>query len=248
MDVKEYVRLSNLDFSGWDFSCLLNSGRMQEEMLSWSYGSSVLPYMQRSNSMLDMGTGGGELLSTLQPFPKKIAATEQYKPNVQIAKQRLEPLGVKVKEIQGDHNLPFASSSFDLVINRHESYNVNEVKRILTNNGTFITQQVGGADCADLNKLFGVPVNGEYLNWNLSNAVKDLKNAGLSVTFCKEEFPEQRFYDVGAILYYLKAIPWQIINFDPIDYMDELNMIDQRIQSTGYIEVRQHRFIISANK
>jgi hypothetical protein len=29
----------------------------------------------------------------------------------------------------------------------------------------------------------------------------------------KEEFPVSRFFDIGAIVYYLMAIPWQIPDF-----------------------------------
>ncbi|WP_365845908.1 hypothetical protein [Clostridium sp.] len=41
-------------------------------------------------------------------------------------------------------NYPFEDNTFDIVINRHESYCVSEVKRILKTDGIFIAQQVGG--------------------------------------------------------------------------------------------------------
>ncbi|RPK04748.1 hypothetical protein FH5_01986 [Priestia endophytica] len=46
-------------------------------------------------------------MSTLQPFPKTLYATEGYKPNVPIAKERLEPLGVKVVQLHEDNKLTF---------------------------------------------------------------------------------------------------------------------------------------------
>ena len=84
--------------------------------------------MQRAKSMLDMGTGGGEFLSMLQPFPSTIYATEGYAPNVPIARKKLEPLGVTVVEVNDDTALPFQDGQFNLILNQHESYAASEVK------------------------------------------------------------------------------------------------------------------------
>ncbi len=149
---------ANTNFSGWDFSFISETGRMKSEPLSWSYGSTAFQLMQHAESMVDMGTGGGEFLSMLQPFPSTIFATEGYAPNVPIARKKLEPLGVTVIEVTDDTALPFQDGQFNLIINQHESYAASEVKRILSPNGIFFTQQVGGLDCAELNDQFGTPL------------------------------------------------------------------------------------------
>lgn len=243
-----YIRNSNQSFSGWDFSLISGTGRMQEQLLSWSYGSIVILYIQKAKSLLDMGTGGGEFLSKLQPFPQFTYATEAYKPNISIARERLEPLGVKVVEIENDENLPFDNASFELIINKHESYSPKEVRRLLSNNGTFITQQVGGKDCFEINEKLGVPLNEEYISWNLHSALNDLTASYFNIIDCKEEFPILRFYDIGALIYYLNAIPWQVPGFQTDRYLDQLYEIHKIIQATGYFDVTQHRFIIKAEK
>ena len=83
-------------FEGWDFSYLESTNRMQEFPLSWNYRHEVKKRMNRCSSLLDMGTGGGEFLSSLAPLPKIVCATEGYEPNIPIARKELEPLGVKV--------------------------------------------------------------------------------------------------------------------------------------------------------
>src|SRR6478736_3023674 len=186
----------------------------------WSYGSEAFRLIQDSNAALDMGTGGGEFLSLLQPFPHVMYATEGYKPNVPIAKKRLEPLGVKVVERTEDENLPFKDDTFDLILNQHESFCASEVHRILSTQGTFFTQQVGGLDCSRINECIGAPIN--------------------------KEFSVQRFYDIGALVFYLKAIPWQVPNFDVETYIEGLYNIHGIIQSKGFFDVKQHRFIIRA--
>ncbi|MGK0532856.1 methyltransferase domain-containing protein [Bacillus sp. 'calajunan'] len=237
---------ANTNFSGWDFSFISETGRMKSEPLSWSYGSTAFQLMQHAESMVDMGTGGGEFLSMLQPFPSTIFATEGYAPNVPIARKKLEPLGVTIIEVTDDTALPFQDSQFDLIINQHESYAASEVKRILSTNGTFLTQQVGDLDCAELNEQFNTPLNSEFASWSLEAACIELKENGFTILEEKEEFPFQRFYDIGAIVYYLKAIPWQIPDFTVEGYYEELYRIHEIILQKGYFDVKQHRFMIKA--
>jgi hypothetical protein len=193
-----------------------------------------------------MGTGGGEFLSRLRPFPQNVFATEGYEPNIPIAKERLEPLGVTVVSIEDDTNLPFSDRQFDLVLNKHESYSPKELRRIIGENGSFLTQQVGGLNCVGINEALGIPVNNEYMNWNLKSAMDELERHSFQILYSQEEFPLQRFYDVGALVYYLKAIPWQVPDFSIEKFEDKLFDIHKTIESKGFFEVKQHRFIIKA--
>lgn len=243
---KHFLCESEKPFSGWDFSYIVDTGRMDTALLPWSYTSMIIPKLKTVSSVLDMGTGGGELLEKLQPFPEKIAATEGYPPNVPIAKERLEPLGVSVHAFEEDHVLPFTDNEFDFVINKHESYSPSELKRILTEKGEFITQQVGGNDMDGLNRNLGAPLDSEFKHWTLEYAVKELEDAGFQVIEKMESSPRTRFYDVGAIIYYLKAIPWQIPDFSVDRYYDALYKLHLRINEEGHLDIPSHRFIIRA--
>ncbi|WP_312096396.1 methyltransferase domain-containing protein [Niallia sp.] len=232
-------------FAGWDFSSIHDTGRIQTSLLSWSYGSKVITAMHEATTVLDMGTGGGEFLSLLKRyFPPTVYATEGHKPNVPIAKGKLEPLGVNVYEIDDDEHLPFSDHHFDLVINRHESYSVKELKRILKPNGIFITQQVGGWDCKEINEWFGVAINPEFKEWNLQSALNLFSDLEWEMIEQKEEFPTQRFYDLGAFIFYLKAIPWQVPDFSIENYQDALFRLYQHIEKVGYFDVTQSRFFL----
>jgi hypothetical protein len=57
----------NQPFAGWDFTFL--KGRWKEAPLSWDYRTIVLEKLPGVASLLDMGTGGGEFLSSLRPLP-----------------------------------------------------------------------------------------------------------------------------------------------------------------------------------
>ena len=81
-------------FSGWDFSWL--DARCRVEELPWSYSAEVTARARTAVTMLDMGTGGGELLAGIRRRPAHTIATECWPPNVAIAAGRLRPLGIGV--------------------------------------------------------------------------------------------------------------------------------------------------------
>ncbi len=234
------------DFFGWDFSYIKNGWCMAPT--SWDYRLKVLEKLKTAKSLLDMGTGGGEFLSSIGPLPEKAFATEGYPPNLPIARSKLEPLGIKVLEIKSEDILPFGCLSFDLVINRHESYSANEVYRILKKGGIFITQQVGGRDNIRLNELLKASSESEYSYWNLNYGCNKLKEAGFTIKEKMEEFPETVVTDIGAVVYYLTAIPWQIPDFTVEKYYRQLHDLHSLIQDKGNIVLTSHRFYIEVQK
>ena len=234
------------EFRGWDFSFIAE--RYVDHPPSWDYRQCISEYVNSATSLLDMGTGGGEFLASLVPLPQETFATEAYPPNISIAKARLEPLGVQVVEIQSDDRLPFDDEQFELVINRHEAFSAKEVFRILKPGGRFITQQVGGENTIQLNELLQETVSFEHRDWGLSSALTLVQQAGFQVLVQKEEFPETMFYDVGAVVYYLKAIPWQIPDFTIEECDSKLKALHNIIEETGALVVKNHRFYFEAIK
>lgn len=240
-------------FSGWNFEYLTATNRMVEAPLKWNYYNVVLPWVSKAKTLLDLGTGGGEVLSGFSPLPPITCATEQYKPNVEVAKKKLEPLGVKVVEIEEEDSppynkaLPFADEFFDLIIDRHEAYYPPELARILKPGGIFITQQVG--NLTNLNLIQFLTEEAKTAsNWNLKSAVAELEEAGFSIIQQQEDIQFYRFYDIGAIAYLLIAIPWTIEDFSIEKYRDKLWELHLRISENGYYDAPQHRFIIVARK
>jgi hypothetical protein len=236
-------------FSGWDFGYI--DGRESQAPLRWSYISEALLRVRKSQVVLDMDTGGGELFSRLAPFLDVACATEAYVPNVAIARKRLEPLGVQVIPLEDHepHQLPFEDGTFDLVLNRHGYYWEPELYRIIQPGGMFITQQVGDRNDIGIRVLLGAPGATANVEWSdLAEAVSNLQAAGFQIKKQLEDIYPQRFYDVGAIVYQLKAIPWQIPDFTLDGYFDRLKAIHEKIQRDGYVDVLEHRFFIIAEK
>ncbi|MEO8973604.1 MAG: class I SAM-dependent methyltransferase [Ktedonobacteraceae bacterium] len=248
----------NKPYVGWDMSYLKGRSIDLHTEPHWDYTATVLAAMRISETMLDMGTGGGERLAAfaaMQPLPSHVYATEGYVPNIAVTRQRLEPLGVTIVGIDDDYHLPFADEQFDLIINRHASYEPGEVLRILKPGHRFITQQVGDQTNRRLHELFGYEPKDTFYPgveqkpaWNLDYAVRELQNAAWQIIEQEEEFFTTRYYDVGAIVYYLKAIPWEILDFSVEKYFDKLLEIAQLVERDGYVDVLFHQFFIVAQK
>lgn len=188
------------------------------------------------------------MLSSLQPLPRNTYATEGYAPNVPLAKNRLEPLGVTVAQTQQEGTLPFTDDFFDLVINRHGSFSSAEVYRVLKPGGSFITQQVGGRNNFELNELLQEKPEFQYSHWTPGWAVKQLTDAGFQIVDRKEEFPDAVITDISALVFHLKIISWQVADFSVEKYRDKLIQIHNTMQETGRITVKSHRFLIVAKK
>jgi SAM-dependent methyltransferase len=235
-------------FSGWDFSHISDSGRMQTTPWDWSYASTILPLVRSANALLDLGTGGGEFLASLRPLPETTVATEGYPPNVPVAREKLTPLGVTICPVGDDDQLPLEDESFDLVINRHESYDPIEVLRVMKPGGTFVTQQVGGEDDLDLNRLLGADDVHAYAQWTAEYAAGQLGDSGWKVEKVREAFPFTRYFDVGAVVYYLRAVPWQVQDFSVERYREQLWELHRQIGRDGFVDIRNHRFLIVARK
>ena len=199
--------------------------------------------------MLDMGTGGGEFLLTLRHPYDQTFVTEAYPPNIELCKQKLGSLGVHVSGIAEDDKLPFEDESMDIIINRHESYDIDEVYRVLKKGGVFITQQVGGENNVEFsNKLCSHKFRVNDLVNTMKYQLEKFVEVGFTILNSNEYFPNLRFLDTGAAVYFAKIIEWEFIDFSVDGNFEELLEIEQKIITYGYVCSKEHRYFIEARK
>ncbi len=233
-------------FKGWDFSYL--DKRCIDEKLPWDYKGIIQKHLKHGDKLLDMGTGGGEFLLSLNHPHYNTSVTEMWEPNVNLCKEKLGSLGIEVKQIFSDSKLPFEKNTFDIIINRHESFDATEVKRILKPSGIFITQQVGGKNNEVLSKALIKDFKPLYPENNLKDVQNKLEKNSFNIIYGDEFFPYLRFYDVGAIVYFAKIIEWEFPDFSVDNCFEELCRLNEVIEDKGYIESIEHRFVIVCEK
>lgn len=226
---------------GWNFSHI--DGRFEEEQLPFTYTQIVLENLQDDYELLDMGTGGGELVLSLNHPYNKTSVTEGYEPNIKYCKEHLEPLGINVIGIDKSGELPFEDNSFDIIINKHSSYDIKEVKRVLKNNGLFITQQVGNLNNRELSRVFIEDFELSHNN-NLINQKEKFVNEGFKILNSEEYYPKNKFYDIGALCFFCKIIVWEFPDFSVDKYYDELLKLHKECEKDGFIEIAEHRYLL----
>ena len=245
--VESWKREEQEPFSGWDFSHL--DGRMIEEQAPWSYSTRAAELMRQASAVIDLGTGGGERLLKLQGcWPKKVVATEDYPPNFRLATQRLSRFGAQVVDVPlTDYDpMPFADGEFDLVLNRHSGFNAKEVARILAPGGSFLTQQVHGLWAHDLIAAFDAKP--KWPESTPEKYVPQLKAAEMTIDHTQEWSGSLSFTDVGAIVYYLEAVPWLVQGFSVETHLPYLLALQRRLESGEGLTFVARKYLIEAHK
>lgn len=142
----------------------------------------------------------------------------------------------------------WANASFALISNRHESFVAAEVARVLAFGGSFITQQTGGDYDASYDALGLSRPSDRGREWNPALATAQVQAAGLNVVDSAEGHEETALSDIGAIAWYLRAIPWVVGGFSLRSHRPNLQRLHERIKSDGPIIFRQPSFWLKAFK
>lgn len=244
---------------GWDFTWLRASGRYRIAPLPWSYDDLVRERIAASPDVLDLGTGGGERLASLAPLPPRTVATESYPPNVPMAARRLAPLGGQVVRTAGARDnvlhgradprgeLPFRDESFHLVIDRNEAYSAHQVSRVLCAGGTFLTEQSGAGEISAIGEALELsPPPDDGPAWDLDLARAQLRAAGLPVVRSGEANHEMEFADVGALAWYLRAVPWVAPGFSVERHRTQLGRLERKLRAGAPLRIPLRAFWLEA--
>ncbi len=193
---------------GWDFSWF--DGRATEERPPWGYARQMGERMAGATAALDIETGGGEVLAGIPAVPVLLVATESWPPNVAVARDRLDPMGAHVVAVADAPSLPFAHDTFDLVVSRHPVVVLwDEIARVLRPGGTYFSQQIGAGTNRELTEFFLGPRPVNQLR-SAAGARAAAEAAGLEVVDLQECALRVEFFDVAAVVHFLRKVLWTV--------------------------------------
>lgn len=231
--------------AGRGFSWL--DGRASLDQPAWDYAGLLIDRMGASAAALDIETGDGELLARVPYPPPLLAATTSDAAAVELARSRLEPLGAVVELTDDEAGLPYPAQWFDLVTSRDPgAVPWPEIARVLEPGGSCIAQQVGTVDGSELaGFLAGSPAAGGASS--AQQAAADARAAGLEVTGLREQPLRVEFFDVGAVVWFLRKVP-AVPDFSVEAHAARLADLHRKIQAEGPFGCSAQRYLIEARK
>lgn len=234
--------------AGWDFSWF--EGRATEARPSWRYQQAMGERMARAAAALDIQTGGGEVLAGVPVLPPLAVATESWPPNVTKATALLHPRGVAVVADADEPPLPFADAAFDLVVSRHPVRTYwTEIARVLCPGGTYFSQQVGPSSVFEVVEYFLGPQPEHVRTSRHPDAARaEAEAAGLEIVELRSERLPMEFYDIGAVVHFLRKVIWMVPDFTVDRYRPQLRALHDRIRAEGPFRAHSARFLIEARK
>lgn len=239
---------------GWDFSWL--DGRATEQRPSWGYQRLIAARLATASAAVDLQTGGGEVVAgaaqsggARPPFPPTMAATEAWPPNAARATQLLHPLGVVVVSVPERPPLPFCDEAFDLVTSRHPNEIWwSEIARVLRPGGGYLAQQIGPASMIELTEHFLGPMPDKGAQYAPALQESQARAAGLQVLDVRAERLRAEFFDIGAVVYFLRKVIWTVPGFTVDAHLDRLRELHDRIESDGPFVAHATRVLVDARK
>ncbi len=232
---------------GWDFSWL--DGRATEERPSWGYQRLMSRRLATVSAGLDIDTGGGEVLSEAPTFPPTMVATESWPPNAALATKLLHPRGVVVVATRDEPTLPFADEAFELVTSRHALVvRWIEIARVLRPGGSYLAQQIGPATMSELFEYFLGPQPARWAELQPDAQTAQAQAAGLRVVQMRMERMRAEFFDVGAVIYFLRKVIWTVPDFSVDRYRDRLREMHEHIEANGPFVAHSTRLLVEARK
>jgi SAM-dependent methyltransferase len=232
---------------GWDFGWL--DGRAVEERPTWRYFDRVAERAADVSTLLEVQAGVGSMIGVLASLPRLSVATEGFPASVAMAAPRLRSRGVHlVVTSQTRQALPFADETFELVISRHPiEVWWREIARVLRPGGTYFAQHVGPHSLRALSEFLMGPPPG-VSNRDTEVERRAAEAVGFVMQSMRLEHPRTAFFDIGAVVYFLRLVPWIVPGFTVPKYRDSLRELHETIRHHGVFETSASRTLIEATK
>jgi SAM-dependent methyltransferase len=145
--------------------------------------------------------------------------------------------------------LPFADEAFDLVTSRHPATVWwREIHRVLRPGGAYLAQHVGPATIRELVEYFlGRQPEGRTTRRPDAERA-DATAAGLEVVEMRCARLRMEFFDVGAVIYFLRKVVWTVPGFTVARYSDRLRELHDDIQRAGPFVAHSTRTLVEARR
>jgi SAM-dependent methyltransferase len=223
---------------GWDFSLM----KTENQPEPWDYLEIVPRYLNKKDTVLDIGTGGGERFIKLSKYFKKGVGIDIDPEMIKVAKENSK----NVKNItfnQDTEKLKKTGGKFDVILCRHAPFELSVMRFHLKNGGYFIIQEVGERNMLNIKKV----LKQSYKKPALTRKMFEKSNLKL-VAFMEYDV-DYIVKDIASLVFWLQALDMLHSDLDggkALENVDTLNkIIKGNVDQRGFI-TNEHRYLAIA--
>ena len=133
-------------------------------------------------------------------------------------------------------------------MSRHPTVTIwDEIARVLSPGGSYLSQQVGPGTNRELTDfLMGPQPVGDARDPERHR--RRAEAAGLQVVTLEPVRLRAEFFDIGAVVWFLRKVIWTVRDFSVARYQEPLRRLDAQIRRDGSFRTTVTRFLIEARK
>jgi hypothetical protein len=123
----------------------------------------------------------------------------------------------------------------------------SEIARVLAPGGTYFAQHVGGGTNVEISEYFlGPHDRGDGRRHEVEAG--QARASGLEIVQCQNERLQLEFFDVGAMVFFLRKVVWTVPDFSVDRYRSRLQDLHDQIERDGVFRSTMSRTLLEARK
>lgn len=226
---------------GWDFSRMNTS----HPATPWEYVSVVRGYLRATDTVIDIGTGGGERLLELSSYARQLLGVDPDPEMIERARELATEKGATSVHFEIGTGAKILNR-FDVVIDRHAPFDAEVVHRLLHPGGRFITQQVGEQNMRNVRDAFRLEANAFA-----PISPEMFVQAGFTVERFDEYNVDYMVRDMDSLLFWLQALDLAHSDFGGFDTEKDVDAINRLLSvslTADGVVTNEHRYLLVAAK